>query len=59
MTNSSVMATMQTRKVSRMSPGRLPPVWESTRGWVKDSAMRTAAKLIGTNAPAAIANTDE
>ena len=50
---------MQTRNVSRMSPGRLPPVWDSTRGWVNDSASRTAMKLIGTNAPAAMANTDE
>ena len=43
----------------RISPGRLPPVWESTRGWVNDSASRTATKFSGTKAPAVIANTDE
>ena len=30
----------------------------STRGWTSDSAIRTAMKLSGTNAPATIANTD-
>ena len=41
-----------------MSPGRLPPVCDSTRGCVYASASRTAMKLSGTNAPAVIANTD-
>jgi hypothetical protein len=41
-----------------MSPGIDPPVAESTRGWLNDSARRTAAKFSGTNAPATIANTD-
>ena len=41
-----------------MSPGIAPPVVLSTRGWGSDSAIRTAMKLSGTNAPATIANTE-
>jgi hypothetical protein len=57
-TNRQAMPTSATRNVSRMSPGIDPPVWLSTRGWASDSAIRTAMKLSGTNAPATIANTD-
>ena len=55
--NRTAMPSSETRKVSRISPGIEPPVWLSTRGCVNDSAIRTARKLSGTNAPAVIANT--
>ena len=56
--NRSATPSSDTRNVSRISPGICPPVFDSTRGWMCAVASRTAAKLIGTNAPAAIANTD-
>ena len=58
-TNSSVMPASATKNVSRISPGRSPPVCDRTRGCVNVSAIRTATKLSGTKAPAAIANTEE
>ena len=57
-TNSSAMPTSEIRNVSRIGRGIEPPVVLSTRGWVGDSAARTAMKLSGTKAPAVIAKTD-
>ena len=57
-TNRHAMPASATRNVIRMSPGIAPPVVLRTRGCVSDSAIRTAMKLSGTNAPATIANTD-
>ena len=56
-TNSSAMPASETRNVSRIEPGIAPPVVLSTRGWMSDSASRTAMKFSGTNAPPTIANT--
>ena len=53
------MPASATRNVRRISPGMSPAVVFSTRGCTRLSASRTAMKLIGTNAPAVIANTDE
>ena len=53
------MPSSDTRNVRRISPGMLPPVALSTRGCTRLSDSLTAMKLIGTNAPAVIANTDE
>src|SRR4051812_3325280 len=57
-TASTAMATSETRKVRRISPGRSPPEALSTRGCVLASwAKRTAMKFTGTQAPAMIENT--
>ena len=57
-TNRQAMPAIATRNVSRMSPGIEPPVVPSTRGCTSDSAIRTAMKFSGTNAPQTIAKTD-
>ena len=56
-TNRHTMAISEIRKVMRIEPGIEPPVVESTRGWISDSASRTARKFSGTKAPPMIANT--
>ena len=51
------MPTSATRNVSIISPGIPPVVVPSVRGCRNVSAIRTAAKFSGTNAPATTAKT--
>jgi len=49
------MPTKQTRKVNSIESGRPPSEVAKTRGWITLSAILTAMKFSGTNAPAVIA----
>ncbi len=57
MTNSSAIPISETRNVSDTLAGPLVVIVPAC-GWVRFSAIRTAPKHSGTNAPAVIANTE-